>query len=165
MIKPIVNINFDNIFHRQNGPNQCQHVYKTTVQQYQSISFQISSKLSISCLQKKRFGCGMYNKKMRGLLIQSNGKFETWNCRGPLFIIKNKWGERLLWNNLRHVSRIKYFNNNIDTSSLGPPKATIYFHIPKVKSVLFEDQYDHINPRDNDNDDTQLFDTHKEHNR
>ena len=40
IIETIVNINFGNKFHHQNGPNQRQHIHKNTSQQYQYIPYQ-----------------------------------------------------------------------------------------------------------------------------
>ena len=56
------------------------------------------------------------------------------------------------YNNNNHGSIPKYFNNNIETSSSGPPKATFAHHKPKVNSVWFVDPYDLINTMDNTND-------------
>ena len=39
IIETIVNRNFGNTFHHQNGPNQRQNVHKHTYQQYQPIPF------------------------------------------------------------------------------------------------------------------------------
>ena len=52
MIDPIVNRNFGNTFHHQNGPNQCQYVHKNTSQQYQYRSYQIPKTLSIPYLNE-----------------------------------------------------------------------------------------------------------------
>ena len=43
----------------------------------------------------------------------------------------------------------------------SPPKATIDFHKPKLKSFRFEAPYDHINPIDNTNYYTHLIDAHE----
>ena len=51
MIDSIVNRNFGNTFHHQNGPNQGQRVHKNTSQQYQFISYQIKSTSSIPYLK------------------------------------------------------------------------------------------------------------------
>ena len=51
MIEPIFNRNFVNTFHNHNGTNKRQQVHKPTDQQYQYISFQISSKFSIQYLK------------------------------------------------------------------------------------------------------------------
>ena len=40
MIETIFNRNFGNIFHRNNGPNQFQHVHKRTGPQYKYTHFQ-----------------------------------------------------------------------------------------------------------------------------
>ena len=65
----------------------------------------------------------------------------------------------------KHGSIPKDFNSNIDTSKSGPTKAIISCHRTKVKSVHFEDPYDHINPMYNTNYYTHLVDAHEEHTR
>ena len=94
---------------------------------------------------------------MLELLMNHDGKLETWTFRGPL-LIKNKVEiEQLHQNNNKNGLRPKESKKNIDTSRLAPPKATIYCHKPKVNSVRFEDPCDHINNMDNANDDTHLI--------
>ena len=55
----------------------------------------------------------------------------------------------------------KTSTKNTDTSNTAPHKAKIDCHKPKVKSLQFEEPYDHINPMENTHDDTHLIDTHK----
>ena len=58
----ILNINFGNKFHHQNGPNQHQHVHKPKSQHYQFRTFQISRTSSIKYLEEDCGGCGLNNK-------------------------------------------------------------------------------------------------------
>ena len=67
MIDPIINRNFGNNFHHQNRPNQRQHAHKPTGRQYQSTPF--------PHLKEKCFGCELYKKEVRELLMQYYGKF------------------------------------------------------------------------------------------
>ena len=89
MINPIVNKNFDNTFHRQNGPKQRQHVHNHTGQKCQLISFQISSNSSPTYLKESFLGFVIDNKEVRSLLIQNGEELETLHFRGELFIIQN----------------------------------------------------------------------------
>ena len=41
IIEPIVNQDYGNTFHHQNGPNHLQPIHKNTSRQYQSITYQI----------------------------------------------------------------------------------------------------------------------------
>ena len=77
--------------------------------------------------------------------MHNYGKLETCHFRNPLFINKNSEIEYIIHKNHRHGSIPIYFNNNIDTSSSGTPKATCVQHKPKVHSLHFVDPYDHIN--------------------
>ena len=52
MIKPIVNHNFGNKFQHHNGPNQRQHPYKNTSQNYQRRYFQIPRTPQITYLKE-----------------------------------------------------------------------------------------------------------------
>ena len=52
-IETIANRNFGNNFHKQNGPKHNENSHKHTRQQYQSISFQISSNLSHTHLKRR----------------------------------------------------------------------------------------------------------------
>ena len=45
----------------------------------------------------------------------------------------------------KHVSRLKYFNNHIDTSKQFFIKVTFVRHKPKVNLVRFFDPFYHIN--------------------
>ena len=65
MIGPILNIKLGNKFHHNNGPNQRKNLHKHTDQQYQSIPFQISSKVSPTYLKEKHFERGLDNKEVR----------------------------------------------------------------------------------------------------
>ena len=71
--------------------------------------------------------------------MQHGEKLETHPFMVPLLINKNSSREQLLQSNHEDGSKHKDFNNNIDTSSSDPPKATIALHKPKVNSVRFED--------------------------
>ena len=70
--------------------------------------------------------------------------------------------ERLLQNNLKHVSIPKESNNNFDTSSPGPTRATIAINKPQLNPVHFVDTYDHINNMYNTNNDTHLVNEYEE---
>ena len=48
---------------------------------------------------------------------------------------------------------------NTYTSNTAPHQATIVMHLPKLKSVQFEDPYYHINYMDNNHDENHLIDT------
>ena len=83
MIRTIVNRDFGNTFHHQNGPNQLQHIYKNTgqnyqhkntSQQYQPRYYQIPSTSSIPYLKIDCLGSGINNKGVRELLMQNDGK-------------------------------------------------------------------------------------------
>ena len=50
---------------------------------------------------------------------------------------------------------------NTDVSNTYPPKTIITHHQPKVKSVRFEDPYDHINLMDNTHEETHPIYTQK----
>ena len=64
LIETIVNRNFGNTFHFNNGKNWHQYLHKHTSQLYQYISFQISRNFSPPYLKEKCFGCGIGNKEM-----------------------------------------------------------------------------------------------------
>ena len=66
--------------------------------------------------------------------------------------------ENILQSNHKHGSRTKYFNKNIDTSRLGPPKATTARNKPKVKPVRFFNPYNQINPKENTDNYAHLVD-------
>ena len=102
---------------------------------------------------------------MRELLMHHDVKLEIYPFRGPLLINKKAAIEHLFKNSHKNGSRSKDFNNNIDTSSSAPPKATIVCHKPKVNLVLFVDPYNHINLGENTNDNTNLIGEHEEHTR
>ena len=98
MIEPIVNRNFGNIFHHQNGPNQHQHTNKNAIQkynhsitrqqyqyrnagqqhqhrhhsqQYQPRSFQRHITSSIPYLKENCIEGGLKNRGVRELLMQN----------------------------------------------------------------------------------------------
>ena len=78
-----------------------------------------------------------------------------------MFINKESSIEHLLQNNHKNGSRLKEFNKNADTSSTSLPKATISGHPPKLNSVRFDGQYDHINPTENTQNDTHCIDAYE----
>ena len=75
------------------------------------------------------------------VLMQNYGKLETLPFRSPLFVKKKATTEQLLHNINKPGSITKYFNNNIDTSNSGPPKANFVRHKPKVIPVRFIDPH------------------------
>ena len=79
-----------------------------------------------------------------------------------MFAKKKAARKQTLKKNHKLGSRTKYFNNNIETSISGSPKATFVGYKPKVNSVRFVDQYDHINTTENTNDANRLVNSHKE---
>ena len=81
----------------------------------------------------------------------------------PIVHQANASREHLLDNNHNHGSTPQKFNKIIDTSMLGPTKATIYNNKPKMNLVSFVEPYGCINPTDNINNYTNLVDAHKEH--
>ena len=137
MIKPIVNRNFGNTLHHQNGSNQrqptnknfspqyqhittrqqyqqrntsqqCQH--RNPSQQYQPRSFQRHKTYSIPYLKEHFLGCGINRKGVRELLIQHDGRLENCTFRVPLYIHARAPIKQLLQNNHKHVSRPKEIN-------------------------------------------------------
>ena len=95
---------------------------------------------------------------MRYLLIQHDGKLENCSFRGTLYIKKKATRKKLPQKNHKHGSWTKDFNKNTDTSNnTGTPYAIISCHLPKANSVWFEDPYDHINPMDNNHEDTHII--------
>ena len=95
--------------------------------------------------------------------MQHDGKLETCPFRGPIFIKKKSEIEKLFQNNNNNGLMPKYFNKNIDTSTLGSSKLTFVWHKDKVNSFHFFDPYDHINTMYNNNEDTHLLNAHEEH--
>ena len=129
IIELIGNRNFGNIFHHQNGPNQCQH--RIIIKLVKSINpdpFKIPRTSSIPCRKQNCLGCGISNKVVRKLSMQNYGKLETCPFIGPFFIKRKSDIEHLLHNNNKNVSRPKEFNKNNDTSNTAPPQATISLH-------------------------------------
>ena len=139
IINPIVNRNFGNKFHHQNGPNKRQHTNKnashkyhniTTRQQYQNrnngqqhkhrnpseqyqtISLQRHRTSSITYLKEHCLGCGINNKGVIELIMQHYGTLENCPFRVPLYIREKSPKEQLLQNNHKHGSSPKDSNKN-----------------------------------------------------
>ena len=53
----------------------------------------------IKYLKEECLGCRLNNKGARELLMQHNGKLETFNFRGSFFINKNPFREQIIQNN------------------------------------------------------------------
>ena len=101
---------------------------------------------------------------MRELLMQHDGTLNNFPSRVPFYIHAKLLREKLLQNNHKHVSWPKYFNKNIyKYKNTGPPQDTIACPRPKVKSVCFDESYDHINPMENTHEDTHLIDTQEQY--
>ena len=81
---------------------------------------------------------------MRELLIQHDGKIETCTFRGTLFTKKKESIEQLLKKKHRNGPRPKDFNKNTDTYSTDPHQDKVSHIQPKLKSLRFEDLYDHM---------------------
>ena len=90
---------------------------------------------------------------------------ETYPFRGPLVIKKKTSIEQIIHKNNKHVSIPKDFNKFFDTSISGPTKATLVRHKPKLNPFRFVDPYEHINPTDSTNNETDLVYEHEEHTR
>ena len=84
---------------------------------------------------------------------------EHFPFKGPLYIHAKAPREQLLQNNHKHWSSPKYFNKKIYTyKNIGIPEATIFWHIPKINSVQFDDPYDHIHRMEHTHENTHLID-------
>ena len=147
IIGPIVNRNFLNTLHHQNGPNKDQRTNKNAIQQYhnsntrqqyqhrntgqqhqhrhhsqryQPRSFHRPRASSNSYLKENRLGCGLNNKGVQELLMQHGGTLEKLPFRGTLYIHAKASREQHPHNNQGQMNTIKiyiYIQTNRPSSS------------------------------------------------
>ena len=151
-------INTSQKYQHRNTIQQYQH--KNTSQQYQHRSFQRHRTSSTPYRKYDCIGCGINNKVVREFPMQHYGTLYKFPFIGQLCIHKKTPIEKILQKNHKHGSLPKDFNNNKDTSrNKDILQDKISCPCPKVNSVRFEDPYDHINPMENNHEDTHIMDT------